>query len=60
MLVAGNGDRVLMLHHRAAVNIERGNKDVFDMVLGAAARVLRPKPPMGAAAGSIAAWTAGE
>ena len=44
-LVSTDGRRVLVLHDRALVNVERGNEDIFDMALGRIARILRLCPP---------------
>lgn len=40
VLVARDGDGVLMLHDGAPVDVEGGDQDVFDMILVGAARVL--------------------
>ena len=40
VLVAGDGHWVLVFHDRAAVDVERRNQDVFNMVLGDPLRIL--------------------
>src|SRR3569833_131135 len=43
VLVARDGDRILVFHDGAAVDVERGDEDILDMVLGGTSRVLRPQ-----------------
>jgi len=59
VLVPGNSDGVLVLHNRAAVNVEGGNQDVFDMVFCAAPRVLRAQLARGTGIGIVAPGATG-
>ena len=47
VFVAGDGDRVLVLHDRATVDIKGGDQDILDMILGGPTRVLGTQLPLG-------------
>lgn len=47
-LVAADGGRVLVLHDGAAINVERGDEDVLDMVLDRVGGILGAQPHAGA------------
>jgi hypothetical protein len=44
--ITTNGTRVLMLHDRAAIDMERGDKDELNMALGRVTGVLRFAAPL--------------
>lgn len=52
MLIAGDGNGILVLHDRATVNVEGGDQYVLDMVFGGAARVLGAQLPLGIRVGN--------
>ncbi len=59
VLVARDGHRVLVLHDRAAVDVERCHQDILDVVLATAAGVLGAKPAGPAHGGLVAGLCAG-
>ena len=59
VLVSCYRDWVLVFHHRPTIDVERSHEDVFDMVLGVPAGVLRAQLAMRAGIGVVAPWGSG-